>query len=925
MECLIANLNGKVRREKWLGRDYYVAPAALIVPGVLPGSLGPLFYPEDEVRRNPDAWNNVPLVLEHPVENGRHISARQPKVLEQYGLGTVFEANANGKLTAEAWFDIERTRAVDQRNGTDILARLERGESLELSTGLFTTNIPAPPGSQHNGRPYTHVAKDYRPDHLAILHRTKGACSLDDGCGILANADGTLNASATYPTTHPSCGGTVDPKTGKCAKCGQQVEPVANEYLADEPAPVANAHGWSFLRWLGESLGIVRNTPGEGFDSDEQRRAFFGHLKDAKAGKGGKFEQPKATTAGEFLAGFHNQHVATQGGKSWSTPHGDYQGGKDWIEHNGGKLVHSTTSTSGKAIETYHVSFPDRDVLATWGQAPVKDRGGKELNPTWRMVTTKGHTRNAQPSDKADISSRKACQILHDGSVHGHELTEQQRKFFGAICSEKDLPTHNAACCPECIEAAYNRDFPQSKRDKLDHADFAGPDQSFPILTQADVDAAAHLVGKAADPEAVKRKIIAIARRKGLKVPEAWTTNATGDAPSATPDHQAAMTSLAESTSHESATARRASERALKSGRGEDHRLAADAHRVAAEHHRGMGHNRMTEAHATVAAYHSSQAHFTGNTEAPMDNLIVNAFATNEERKTAFDRLDNCGSEKSAAAVTASRIANQRRDPSAHRDAVRAHQSAGQTHLDAGNKPLAIDHFRAAKDHEGLAANSSTERPAMNDTERKTIVSSLITANCACEGDRAYLEKLSDGALVALNAKSGVKKNLDAADAEDATDMGADEEEENLDGTKKKKPTANDFVPPPRVRPRQKSAAEWLAAAPPEVQSAVRNAMKLEQQQKAAIVEQIVTNGDYADDSERDADAKELMGLSLDDLQKQLRRSGRVARQEPEYAPLYYGAAGGPTTNAKDDSDNLLPSLTVNWDDMASPRLLKQA
>lgn len=70
------------------------------------------------------------------------------------------------------------------------------------------------------------------------------------------------------------------------------------------------------------------------------------------------------------------------------------------------------------------------------------------------------------------------------------------------------------------------RDIPQSERDEMKESDFAGPDETFPIKTQADVDAAKHLIGKAADPEAVKRKVIAIAKRKGLSIPDAWKTRA---------------------------------------------------------------------------------------------------------------------------------------------------------------------------------------------------------------------------------------------------------------------------------------------------------------------------------------------------------------------------------------------------------------
>lgn len=71
----------------------------------------------------------------------------------------------------------------------------------------------------------------------------------------------------------------------------------------------------------------------------------------------------------------------------------------------------------------------------------------------------------------------------------------------------------------------YNERWPQSRRDDLKEKspeDFAGPHGSFPIKSQKDVDSAAKLIGHADDPEAVKAKIKAIAKRKGLTVPEAW-------------------------------------------------------------------------------------------------------------------------------------------------------------------------------------------------------------------------------------------------------------------------------------------------------------------------------------------------------------------------------------------------------------------
>lgn len=56
-------------------------------------------------------------------------------------------------------------------------------------------------------------------------------------------------------------------------------------------------------------------------------------------------------------------------------------------------------------------------------------------------------------------------------------------------------------------------------RDKIPDEDFAGPHRSFPITSPGDVSDALHLVGHAANPGAVRKRIMAIAKRKGFKVP----------------------------------------------------------------------------------------------------------------------------------------------------------------------------------------------------------------------------------------------------------------------------------------------------------------------------------------------------------------------------------------------------------------------
>jgi hypothetical protein len=172
-----------VRRATMHGREHIVAPLTMIRPGVLHGSKGPLLYPAEEISRNHEAWNGMPIVVYHPDAG---MSARDPRIADRTQIGRVFNARItdNGTLKAEGWFDVEDTRRVDPR----VLRALESGQPLELSTGLYTDNEPAQNGASYKGRPYDYIARNYKPDHLAVLPDQVGACSIQDGCGVLVNS-----------------------------------------------------------------------------------------------------------------------------------------------------------------------------------------------------------------------------------------------------------------------------------------------------------------------------------------------------------------------------------------------------------------------------------------------------------------------------------------------------------------------------------------------------------------------------------------------------------------------------------------------------------------------------------------------------------------------------------------------------------------
>ncbi len=190
---ITSNLNSAARRETLQGRSFLVADATILREGVLNGSEGALFYPNAEIKRNPQDWNGMPILRYHPDKNGGIPSGRTPQVFDKQGMGWVFDAKITddeaGKLGVQLWFDEERVRKMDP----DIHGKLQRGEKIELSTGLFTDNEPAQNGANHNGSSYVYIAKNYRPDHLAILPDQVGACSLKDGCGVF-NEENVENA-----------------------------------------------------------------------------------------------------------------------------------------------------------------------------------------------------------------------------------------------------------------------------------------------------------------------------------------------------------------------------------------------------------------------------------------------------------------------------------------------------------------------------------------------------------------------------------------------------------------------------------------------------------------------------------------------------------------------------------------------------------
>lgn len=163
-----------VRRETWQDREWLVAPVVGLVPGVLNGEL----VTREAVKPSEKAWDNVPLVIEHPKRGGQYISAQDADVPR---VGLLRKPHVNGKLQGEMWFDLAALTAQGEP-GKQVLSALEGGTVLEVSTGYFRSSEEKP--GAFNGIAYQSIAHDILPDHLAVLLSSPGACSVRDGCGV---------------------------------------------------------------------------------------------------------------------------------------------------------------------------------------------------------------------------------------------------------------------------------------------------------------------------------------------------------------------------------------------------------------------------------------------------------------------------------------------------------------------------------------------------------------------------------------------------------------------------------------------------------------------------------------------------------------------------------------------------------------------
>ena len=189
-ENITRNLSSKYTRTDQLeGREYIVCPMVMGVEGVLAGNNGPGLYLGEDWAKFSTAWDHKPIVVYHPEIAGKGVTACSPAIMNQQKIGLVLNTRWDpkaAKLRAEAWIDRSRVEEVDKR----VLEAIQTNCMMEVSTGLFCDQEINQ--GMHKGRKYDWIARNHRPDHLAILPDQIGAASIADGAGLLQ-----LNSSLT--------------------------------------------------------------------------------------------------------------------------------------------------------------------------------------------------------------------------------------------------------------------------------------------------------------------------------------------------------------------------------------------------------------------------------------------------------------------------------------------------------------------------------------------------------------------------------------------------------------------------------------------------------------------------------------------------------------------------------------------------------
>lgn len=151
-------------------------------------------YPAAEIEKAYNTLERNPMPLGHPKVDGKHVSARDVRAVNEYHVGAWLQnvSHKDGKVTGDMY--VNRQYAESSDKGKRLINRLDEmlagtnSDPIHISTGLLYSGIAA--NGESKGKKYNEIATNMMFDHVAVLLDEPGAGTPEDGVGIFVNAEG---------------------------------------------------------------------------------------------------------------------------------------------------------------------------------------------------------------------------------------------------------------------------------------------------------------------------------------------------------------------------------------------------------------------------------------------------------------------------------------------------------------------------------------------------------------------------------------------------------------------------------------------------------------------------------------------------------------------------------------------------------------
>ncbi|BCU55158.1 DUF2213 domain-containing protein [Enterobacter kobei] len=151
-------------------------------------------YPAAEIEKAYNTLERNPMPLGHPKVDGKHVSARDVRAVNNYHVGAWLQnvSHKDGKVSGDMYVDRQYAESSDK--GKRLINRLDEmvagsnSEPIHISTGLLYSGITA--NGESKGKKYNEIATNMMFDHVAVLLDEPGAGTPEEGVGIFVNAEG---------------------------------------------------------------------------------------------------------------------------------------------------------------------------------------------------------------------------------------------------------------------------------------------------------------------------------------------------------------------------------------------------------------------------------------------------------------------------------------------------------------------------------------------------------------------------------------------------------------------------------------------------------------------------------------------------------------------------------------------------------------